>query len=73
MNFEEFQQALLRVAIKHKTVFNKISEKIKDETMTEKEINSVIQKDIEEKEKNEFDEPKDYNIRNLLKEDDVRK
>lgn len=73
MNFEEFQQALLRIAIKHKTVFNKIAEKIKDETMTDKEINSVIQKDIEEKEKNEFDEPKDYNIRNLLVEDDIRK
>ena len=49
MNFEEFEQALLRLAIKHKTVFNKIAEKIKDETMTDKEINSVIQKDIEEK------------------------
>ena len=30
MNFEEFKQALLRVAIKHKSIFNKLSEKIKD-------------------------------------------
>ena len=55
MKFEEFQQALLRIAIKHKTVFNKISEKIREEDMTDKEIDSVIDKDQEEKEKNEFD------------------
>lgn len=41
--------------------------------MSEKEINSVINKDIEEKEKNEFDVPKDYNVKNLLKEEDMRK
>ena len=41
--------------------------------MSEKQINSVINKDIEEKEKNEFDVPKDYNVKNLLKEEDMRK
>ncbi len=25
LNFEEFQQALLRIAIKHKTIFNKLA------------------------------------------------
>lgn len=55
LNFEEFQQGLLRIAIKHKTVFNRIADKIKDESMSEKQINDVIEKDIEEKEKNEFD------------------
>ena len=39
--------------------------------MSQKEINSVIDKDIEEKEKNEFDEPKDYNIKHLLVEEDI--
>lgn len=36
LNFEQFQQALLRIAIKHKTIFNKISEKIKESDMSEK-------------------------------------
>lgn len=47
LNFEEFEQALLRIAIKHKTIFNKISEKIKENDMSEKEIDAVIDKDIE--------------------------
>ena len=34
MNFEEFKQALLRVAIKHKSIFNKLSEKIKESMTT---------------------------------------
>lgn len=46
LTFEEFQLALLRVAIKHKSIFNKLAEKIKD-TMTEKEINEIVEKDIE--------------------------
>lgn len=31
MNFSEFQQALLRIAIKYKAVFNLVAEKIKDD------------------------------------------
>ena len=58
LSYDEFKQALLRIAIKHKSVFNKISEKIKEDDMTDKEINDVINKDIEEKERNEFVEPK---------------
>lgn len=46
LSFEEFKQALLRIAIRHKTVFNKISDKIKEDDMTETEINDVINKDI---------------------------
>lgn len=30
LSFEDFQQALLRVATKHKAIFNLIAEKIKD-------------------------------------------
>jgi hypothetical protein len=30
LNFEEFQQALLRIAIKYKSIFNMVAEKIKD-------------------------------------------
>ena len=52
LSFDDFKQALLRIAIKHKSVFNKISEKIKEDDMTEKEINDVVNKDIEEKERN---------------------
>ena len=29
LTFEEFKQSLLRIAIKHKSIFNKLSEKIK--------------------------------------------
>jgi hypothetical protein len=29
LNFDEFKQGLLRIAIRHKTVFNKIADKIK--------------------------------------------
>ncbi len=36
--------------------------------MTDKEINDVINKDIEEKEKNEFDEPSEIDVKSLLKE-----
>lgn len=72
LTFEEFQQALLRVAIKHKSIFNKLSEKIKDD-MSAGEIDAVVQKDIEEKEKNEFEEPKQIDVRNLIKEEDVKK
>ena len=46
LSFEDFKQALLRIAIRHKTVFNKISDKIKEDDMTETEINDVINKDI---------------------------
>lgn len=49
LNFEQFQQALLRIAIKHKTVFNKIAQKIKENDMSEKEIDAVIDKDMEQK------------------------
>ncbi len=31
LSYEEFQQALLRIAVKHKTIFNIISTKIIDE------------------------------------------
>ena len=47
LNLDEFKQALLRIAIRHKTVFNKIADKIKEDDMTDKEINDVINKDIE--------------------------
>ena len=73
LNFEEFEEALLRIAIKHKTVFNKISEKIKENVMSEKEIKSIIQKDIEEKAKSEVDEMDEINIKSLLVEEDVNK
>lgn len=46
LTYDEFQQALLRVVIKHKSIFNKLSEKIKDD-MTSGEIDAVVQKDIE--------------------------
>lgn len=46
LSFDEFQQALLRVVIKHKSIFNKLAEKIKDD-MTSGEIDAVVQKDIE--------------------------
>lgn len=49
LNYNEFQQALLRVAIKHKTVFNKIAEKIKEDDMTQQQIDDVIDNDIQEK------------------------
>lgn len=35
--------------------------------MTETQINDVINKDIEEKEKNEFDEPSEIDVKSLLK------
>lgn len=35
LSFEDFKQALLRIAIRHKTVFNKIADKIKEDDMTE--------------------------------------
>lgn len=41
--------------------------------MTDREINSVIDKDMEEKEKNEFDEPKQIDVRALLVEEDINK
>jgi hypothetical protein len=41
--------------------------------MTETEINDVINKDIEEKEKNEFDEPSEIDVKSLLKEEDIKK
>ena len=47
LNLDEFKQALLRIAIRHKTVFNKIADKIKEDDMTDKENNDVINKDIE--------------------------
>ena len=73
LSFDEFKQGLLRIAIRHKTVFNKIADKIKEDDMTDKEINDVINKDIEEKEKNEFDEPSEIDVKSLLKEEDVKK
>lgn len=30
LNYKEFQQALLRIAIKHKSIFNKIADNIKE-------------------------------------------
>lgn len=41
--------------------------------MSSGEIDAVVQKDIEEKEKNEFEEPKQIDVRNLIKEEDVNK
>lgn len=41
--------------------------------MTSGEIDAVVQKDIEEKEKNEFEEPKQINVRSLIKEEDIKK
>ena len=72
MNFEEFKQALLRVAIKHKSIFNKLAEKIK-ESMSSSEIDAVVQKDIEEKEKNEFEEPKQIDVKHLMAEEGSKK
>ena len=36
--------------------------------MDQKQINDVINKDIEEKERNQFDEPKQIDVKSLLKE-----
>ena len=41
--------------------------------MTEGQINDIVEKDIEEKEKNEFDQPKQIDVKSLLKEEDIRK
>lgn len=41
--------------------------------MSSGEINEVVEKDIEEKEKNQFEEPKQIDVKNLMKEDDVNK
>jgi hypothetical protein len=41
--------------------------------MSSGEIDAVVQKDIEEKEKNEFEEPKQINVRSLIKEEDIKK
>lgn len=35
--------------------------------MTDKQINDVINKDIEQKQKNEFDEPSQIDVKSLLK------
>jgi len=36
LTFDEFKQALLRVAIKHKSIFNKLAEKIKENMSAER-------------------------------------
>ena len=41
--------------------------------MSAGEIDAVVQKDIEEKEKNEFEEPKQIDVKNLIKEEDINK
>lgn len=41
--------------------------------MSQKEINSVIDKDMEEKEKNEFEEPKQIDVKSLIVEEDINK
>ena len=41
--------------------------------MTSGEIDVIVQKDIEEKEKNEFEQPKQINVRSIIKEEDIKK
>lgn len=41
--------------------------------MSQKEIDAVIEKDIEEKEKNQFEEPKQIDVKGLLVEEDINK
>ena len=41
--------------------------------MSSGEIDAVIEKDIEEKQKNEFEEPKQIDVRGLIKEEDINK
>ena len=41
--------------------------------MSEKEIDAVIDKDIEEKEKNQFDQPKEIDVKGLLVQEDINK
>jgi hypothetical protein len=38
LDYQEFLQALLREAVKHKTFFNKISEKIKDGRLSNADV-----------------------------------
>lgn len=48
LNFEQFQQALLRIAVKYKTIFNLISEKIKDK-VEDRPVQVASEKDIRAK------------------------
>lgn len=50
MDYEQFKQALLREAVKHKTVFNKIAAKIKDGKLDNADVSEVLKAE----DKNEF-------------------
>ena len=41
--------------------------------MTSGQIDAVIEKDIEEKQKNQFEEPKQIDVKGLIKEEDINK
>lgn len=53
LTFDEFQQGLLRIAIRHKSIFNKLAEKIA-ETASGRDMDQAMDKDADIKEKNEF-------------------
>lgn len=50
LNYQEFQHALFRIAIKHKTIFNMIADKIKDK-VDFKEEPKIIKEDSKTKNK----------------------
>jgi hypothetical protein len=52
-------------------VFNKIAEQIKEGEITEKDKDAIVEH--LEKEKNEFDEQKEVDVKSLLVEDDISK
>lgn len=41
--------------------------------MSQKEIDAVIDQDIQQKQKNEFDQPKEIDVKGLLVEEDINK
>lgn len=85
-NYKDFQQALFRIAIKYKTVFNILSEKIKDapeqvpqiETKGKDKGKSKGTGKPKEKPKvveddNEFEEVNQINVKELMKENNEGK
>lgn len=67
LDYQEFLQALLREAVKHKSIFNKLSAKIKDGKLQGADVSEVLKGE----DKNEFEEPKEIDLHGLLKEDDA--
>lgn len=72
LTFDEFQQGLLRIAIRHKSIFNKLAEKIA-ETASGRDMDQAMDKDADIKEKNEFQEPENIDVRGLMEERDIDK